>query len=426
MPGNDNVDLFDPIRYLRSLIQHWKLIAAGTLVAALAGVALALTIAPRFESQATIVLSPPPFKQAEALNLLMPSTLSVPDYEVLLASEGVMMRAAERALEIGDWSEEDAERLLEISRLKKQLRLEVTVSEKTATSVQYSPVIELYAEASTAENAQALAQAWAEVCEEVSREVYEQGRTGLKEFIGDRFADTTVELETAGTAIRDLEIEWNDELAHAKMAKVHSRLLDYQEKLIDTEVKIATVQEELAHAQGFLEEAPERITLWKSPPMEAAFLNEELAESAEEKGFREEQLNPVHLEMKNKVQLKEIELANLEEHSRQMEAAIGDLETELQLLREETATRAFERKMLNMAETPHLRSYDTLSTMLEQAKIVEAETVNLADLKIISQPVVPDRKSWPPRTLLVLVAGGAGFFLSSVGILGRDLAAAIR
>src|SRR5690606_35725519 len=110
-----------------------------------------------------------------------------------------------------------------------------------------------------------------------------------------------------------------------------------------------------------------------------------------QQGYQEEVVNVVHQDLENKLMLKNVELANLQEYAHQMDSAVAGIEAELQVLREEIANRAYERKMLNMKETPHLRSYDLLSTMLEQAKIVESDEVNLADLKLLSEPVLPDK-----------------------------------
>jgi LPS O-antigen subunit length determinant protein (WzzB/FepE family) len=109
----------------------------------------------------------------------------------------------------------------------------------------------------------------------------------------------------------------------------------------------------------------------------------------------------------------------MEEFARQMESQLGEVQTELQGLREEIAKKSFDRKLLNLQETPQLRSYDLLSGMLEQAKFVESDQLLLGDIKVLSDPVLPDRKSWPPRSLFVLLAGMGGLFVSTALVLLR-------
>lgn len=412
--------IFSPVVYIRTLVRDWRIIVAGTVVATLCGVLAAVLLPVEFQSSVSLVLSPPPFKDAEGLNILMPKTLSVPDYAILLQSDGILMRAAERVNDPAIWSGDELENLRLISKLRKRMSLQSQVTEKTVQQTMFSPIVVLTARASTAAQAQDLVRAWAEVCEEVSEEVYKTGKTGVRDFIGDQFESTRAELQEVNEEIRDVEIEWNDDLAAAKIAKVHSRLLDYQEKLIDTHVKIATVSEEIRSTQEYLDKTPQFLTLWKSPPMESVFL-EKNPKADKDQGYQEEVINGVYQDLESKLMLKQVELANLQEFAKQMESSIIDLEAELQQLREEIAKRAYERKMLNMQETPQLRSYDLLSTMLEQAKIVESGEVNLADLKILSPPVLPDKKSWPPRSLFVVMAAAAGLFASTALVLAREM-----
>src|SRR5690606_7228706 len=149
------------------------------------------------------------------------------------------------------WEQDELGELLQISQLRDRMTLVSQVTVKTVQTTAYSPVIVLSATASTAKRAQELVKAWAEVCVEVSEEVYSSGKTGVREFIGGRFDSTETDLDAVNQQIRDVEIEWNDELAAAQLAKVHARLLDYQEKLIDTNVKIATVNEEIQGIQTY-------------------------------------------------------------------------------------------------------------------------------------------------------------------------------
>jgi uncharacterized protein involved in exopolysaccharide biosynthesis len=165
---------------------------------------------------------------------------------------------------------------------------------------------------------------------------------------------------------------------------------------------------------------PERITLFKSPPMEAVFM-EDFKKSQKDKpqGYASEELNAVHVSLREKLILKRNELTSMEEFARQMESQLGEVQTELQGLREEIAKKSFDRKLLNLQETPQLRSYDLLSGMLEQAKFVESDQLLLGDIKVLSDPVLPDRKSWPPRSLFVLLAGMGGLFVSTALVLLR-------
>lgn len=414
--------LLSPVGYLRALIKGIPLIIAGTLVAALVGVFMALSMPERYSASATLLVSPLPFVSTPDNPMLLPKALTVPDYEVLLKSDGILMRAAEKAATLGSWTETDLERVKRISSLRNMVTMEVKVAQKTVSATQYSPIITLTAEGSTAEHARDLAKAWAEVCEEVSREAFDTSKLGLLNFVSDRFDSTKASVEGVSGRIRDMEIQWNDELSKAELANKHDRLLDYQEKTIDQRIKIETTKKEIADLEAALADEPERIQLYKSPPMTALFL-EDVKKGAKgaPDGYISEEVNPVRETLRQKLIEKRSELASMEEFTRQMETQTTQVAQEVQGLREEIALKSYDRKILNLEETTQMRSYDFVAGLVEQAKFVEADQKFEGDLKLLSEPVLPDRKSWPPRTLLVLLACFAGFFVSVAVVLLRQV-----
>ncbi len=412
--------LLSPIGYAQALLDNVRLIIAGSIVAGVVGIVAVMMMPVQFSSSATLLVAPPPFKNAPAVNALMPASLSVIDYRILFTSDGILMRAAEQVGQVGDWKAEELEELKKISVLRKAMRLQIEVAQKTVSTTDYSPMLVLTATSDSPEHARDLVLSWAKVCEEVSQQAYEKGKTGLLKIAQEQFDSTRGELEEVGGQIRDAEIEWNDELSRAQLLQVHTRYLDYMQKMTDKGIEIETTKQEIGALETALETEPERITLFKSPPMTAVFMEEKKKSGAELEGYTAEELNLVYTVLKEKLVVKRSELASMEEFVRQMQSQVEDLKLELQTLREEIARKAFDRKILNMLETPHLRSYDTLSGLLEQAKIVESDRLMLSDIKILSEPVLPDRKSWPPRSLFVLLAGFSGFCISVAAVLLRQ------
>jgi len=217
------------------------------------------------------------------------------------------------------------------------------------------------------------------------------------------------------------------------MAKKHTRLLSNEEKLIDLAVEIETAKAEVTKLREDLATEPEKKVLWKSPPMTAVFLKEEAAPGAssvsggdaQESGYRDEVLNDVYTDLRKNLLMKERELASKLEFQQQLQSAQDQLAEELQALRKETALRAFERRRLTLQETPLMRSYDLLSTKLEQAKIAESEMKIVPDIKIVADPVLPDRKIRPMRSLIAAFAMVLGFGASACGILLKEAVAAL-
>jgi hypothetical protein len=341
------------------------------------------------------------------------------------------MEAANRVKSLGTWPQDDLEILDEPSQLRKFLRPEVKITEKTVSGVSYSPVIVLKARAGSPEQARDLAKAWAEVTEELTATLYKKGKTGLKGFVTGRFDASRDELMGVHEELLKIELEWNDELEHARLFKKHERLLNYEEKLTDMKIQIATSTKELEDLKAKIATEPERKTLWRSPPMTAVFMEQTGSAVKKDKpgsqpaGYQEEVLNQTFDYLKEKIILKESELANMREYETQMASTMGELGAEVEALRAESAQRSFDRQTLELQLNPLKGNYDLLATKLEQAKIAEAEQENITDIKVVSEPVVPDRKVSPMRSLIVVMAAFVGFVVSVAAVYFRAMIIAI-
>lgn len=413
---------------LRIVAAIWRgraLIAAGAAAAALVAALVAWTLPETYESEAALVLLPSSVKQSGSeMTELMARGLTVADYEILLTSDGILLHAAEKIRASGTWPEDDVAALFEISNLRKRMIIETKITQKTAYGSTHSPVIQLKARAAHPEQARDLAQAWAAVAEELSIELSRQGKSGSIDFLSEKFSHAHDELEGVHTALRDFEIEFNDNLEGARLQNMHGRLLAYEEKLIDLRMQRESLQSEVALLREKLAAEPERRVLWQSAPMAAVFMEEalgrggraRLTDDQRKAGFESEEINPLWEHLRDKLSGKEIELNGVEEHIRQLEGTIGTLEADLAAQREMVARKQFDYKQLSLMLAPRKNSYDQLSTKLEQAKIAEAEEEKLADIKSIAQPIVPDRRVRPMRSLIVGAAGLAGLLIGVVGV----------
>jgi uncharacterized protein involved in exopolysaccharide biosynthesis len=54
--------------------------------------------------------------------------------------------------------------------------------------------------------------------------------------------------------------------------------------------------------------------------------------------------------------------------------------------------------------------YQTLTRQYEAAKVQEAK--DLPSVRILDPPRIPERKAWPPRTLMTLIGGMLGLLLA--------------
>ncbi|MBE0556894.1 MAG: hypothetical protein IH628_06640, partial [Proteobacteria bacterium] len=143
---------FDYLDTIRTIWKNRWLIIGGTLVCALVAALVSLILPKTFESSAALILMPATIKQPDDnVSALIPKVLAVPDYEILLRSDGVLRQTAEkiRASASDAWRPEDLDALDEISELRKRMFSRVEITEKTAYGVEYSPVIVLKARAQT-------------------------------------------------------------------------------------------------------------------------------------------------------------------------------------------------------------------------------------------------------------------------------------
>lgn len=423
---NSDANLPRSFVLLRILFQGRHLILGGTAISVIVAAVAAFVLPQTFESSASLLLLPPPFKQATDISSFMPKILSVPDYRILLTSDGVLSQAANKIKAQNKWPEKYLSSLNEISNLRKAMSAEIEITEKTVNGVSYSPVIVLKARADTPECALDLAQAWSDVAQELTASLYQKGKTGMKDFMSGRFDNSKTELIGVHQDLLKIELEWNDELEHARLFKKHERLLLYEEKLIDLRTQIATASKELEDLQNRLSNEPEFKTLWKSPPMESVFLEESQSagkgkDHKAPKGYQEEILNQTYIYLKEKVVLKESELAGMHEYESQMVAAMDQLEKEVTTLREESARRGFERKNLELQIAPYKSNFDLLASKLEQVKIAEAEQANITDIKLIGEPVLPDRKIRPLRSLIIAMGAFVGLAASSGAVYLRAM-----
>ncbi len=426
-----------PLNYVMMFRAVWKaklLILAGTLLCAFVAGGVTFTLPKTYESSATLVLFPTPFKQAEdAVSKLIPRVLTISDYDILLRSEGTLKQVADKIKVLGTWPEKDIRELENVSGLRKRMTIDLEIVKKTATDVVRSPVIVLRAKAGNPEQARDLAQTWAVVGEEVATKLNQKGKSGLKDFVQARFDGAMEGLTSVRKKILEMELQWNDELERDRLTKKHNRMLVYEEKVLDTEMQIATAKAEIADLKAKLEQEPEKLVLWKSPPMEAVFL-EKIGQpdrkaaapgDGKQRGYEEEVLNETNRYLKQKLYLREGELEGMLEYNRILKSEMETVAKELKELRSEVASKAFEHKQLDMQEVPQKRSYDLLAEKLEQAKIAESEEASMPDMKIVADAVLPDHKIRPLRSLIVMFGACMGFALSLGGVLLRSLLAGI-
>jgi uncharacterized protein involved in exopolysaccharide biosynthesis len=120
-------------------------------------------------------------------------------------------------------------------------------------------------------------------------------------------------------------------------------------------------------------------------------------------------------------QMMETTLAALHQQLRKLEAGSGD---ELVVPARKIPETGLEylRKMRDFRY--HETLFELLAKQYEAARIDEAKEAPL--LQVVDSAVVPDKKSWPPRTLFVLVGGLLALVAASLFVLFQDYRVRMR
>ena len=414
-----------------------KLIVTATLVCALAAAAVALVLPKTYESGITLLLLPPGFKEwasdtkfeSKDLVGMFPKLLTPADYAVLFKRASLLLKVVDDLRAKGVHSERDLEDLGKPSVLDEQLTVETRIAEKTAYRTEYSPVIRLVARARTPELARDLAQAWAEIAVEESAKYYQSEGGKMSAFFTEQYGRTKGELEEVFSQQKAVENEWDEPSARTRILDKTVFLTQLEEERAHVTVDIESARKEVEELTAAMGKEKPTLTLWKSPPTTALFLKDALktppaspdqkTEETKGPGYYEETINETYLYLQQEIANRQAALRGLEERERSLETSIENSSKELEALRQDTARYAAESKTLHQREEGLSRGYQLIADGLRQATIAESEQQSLADLKLVTTAVLPDKKVAPARTAIVLSAAFSGLVISCCTALVR-------
>ena len=183
-PGD--LTLVDVVHFFRRNI---KLIV-GTAVAAglVTGAFLLLTVGRTYEASATLIIVPPRFSSD-----LKPQTLTVKSYQTILESDAVIAEARKRLVARGVLPGDMP------LRIDKELETRIFVSRR-AEEINLAPMLQVVARGKTGEQAAAIANTWAEVFLERTRELVAGTTSSTVKFIDEQYPqirDSLAKLEDA-------------------------------------------------------------------------------------------------------------------------------------------------------------------------------------------------------------------------------------
>ncbi len=422
---------------IRILLAKWRYPVIGAIVCAVAAAMFASLRPNRFETRATLVLQPPPFKEAgkqagkegdSDVTALIPKTMQVSDYAVLLNCDAVLHRLASAMRMYSS----DADGFM-VENLRGALSVTTHTTGRDTAGAKYSPVIELVAVARSAELAARLANTWATVAEEMVAEATGKTKQDSTVFLEDEHGVAQKDLLQAESSqqqsqdlyaqqiteisneTQKLVADLQDQSAHqldeltdkwdTKISELEAKLaLDRKEtelsaklagiskledELATVKIQMADMSTRLSSLQGEIQQHPElrvlskAITdnaLWMQVTKSDADKGGGLPEALRDKELRSEEINPIHDQLSLEMADVRIVLDSLPKREKQLLEAVQSIRDEYDAL---LADRAKASLLLEQADRQKELEIEILrrDTDVARMQLEEDRKTKLAILK---------------------------------------------
>jgi uncharacterized protein involved in exopolysaccharide biosynthesis len=369
--------------------RHWRLIL-GTAFAAglLTGLVVILFVSRSYEAAATLIIVPPKFASD-----LKPSTLTVQGYQQLLESDAVIAEARKRLIARGVLETGD------LLRLGREIDTKIFASRRAEETV-LAPMLQAVARGRSGEQAAAIANEWASVFLERTRQLmagptsatvelidkqYPEARSAVEKLeqqrneaqtgLQQRFDDTVTKWDDTITAYKnqtaDLVAAYRAETKRIlesfsatknletrrvrldAMRKAYGDLQSEQTRvnsqLEQRKLELEAVRKQLAAAPQYLEvhKAITDDALWQS--LANAKTNDKNVNWPElqQRSLVSQQLNPMYQELATRASNVETDVFTLVPRAEQLKGEIARLSAELQQLNEGYGADASELEKLS-------------------------------------------------------------------------------
>ncbi len=357
---------------------------------------------PTYQGEAILVLSQP-FEQeaADVTTALIPKGLTVQDYQIILGTDSVLRKLRKEA----DWTDDDGNPV-PLKSIRESTQVAAQIIKKTNIDIIHSPVLIMRATTDSGEEAARIANVWAEIAVEASKEYTSSSVEGLRDFFETRFTDTledyegsllsgTEDLDTVGARLEsavaarerdlgDFRIRKADALAalgrELRIQILETRLLSLGELVADQRAILeeAVVESEAMEAKAAelerdIESIPQTIALNRGLTDVAAGVLSAEGRSELLLSVAGEEVNPAHAEVRQSLSearaefayagrkntALELRIEALERESGEVLAELEDAKAELAKLE---ATFAVEEAIIAAA---HERTVETIAKLSE-------------------------------------------------------------
>ncbi len=403
--------------YLVLLQRQWKIVVISFALCATVGAISHLLMPKTYSSSSMLLVYPPLFKsgtagEAGALSELMPRALPVETYKTIAESKDLLGEVIQKlALE-----DTTADALSESCNV----RLIELGSRTPQYGKRYAQTIIFAVQSVKPETAASIAQTWAERFKTRVDGLGDKGLTETYKLVESMWKETKSQLEKAEEELNEFRIEWNHELASARLTDKQDNLTQLERKLIQLSIDIPREKAHLKALQTELEQEDRKDVLFRSPS-DDVYWQERLKPGGgkidSEMGLRSELLNSVYIESRIVQITTMITLSGLEREMADSLVIVEALESDIVKLNEEMAVKSTEEIRLTRDMKTLEQTFGLTATSLEKSRV--AQLNKASDIQIVGKAIVPEIPSGTRGAHKVVLAGFVGIVLSVGAIIAN-------
>jgi succinoglycan biosynthesis transport protein ExoP len=267
-------------------------------------------------------------------------------------------------------------------------------------------ILQLDAKADDPKQAQKLANTWAREYVVYNQELISGEVRGTGDFVVDQFEIAKKNLTQSEESIKDFKDKYKIDLMRAEIDIKKATLNSSKKELPDLEMMLKTKEDALKELKKEVAKQERFIVVSKAITDEALWQKsskEENIGDLNKKKLRSEEINPIYRDLETRIVDTEIELNTLKPRVEYLEKSITSTEKEINSLEKTATQKEFELVQLNRQMEIYKRTYDNLSTKIEEARIAKA--AQLGEVKIVSPSIEPKNPAGAGRRKNVILAG---------------------
>ncbi len=246
MPHKDETyDEMELADILRELYRSKWILLGLTIVAGLLVAGYTLTIPNTYESSAALIVREPQgviVRDIEGPIAEQAQGMDVETMQTLAESTEIQWKLFQRLWDneaIDKWQEPGIDPLRTFQRFQQALETDIRRRQQGRGATEALPILILTARAQSPEEAQIIANEWAQLLEGRSTEIYAEGIEALDEFIGNMYGRSNEALRDFETELVAKKMEARLDLQKARLETVQERIKGLEEDIVEIGVDVS-------------------------------------------------------------------------------------------------------------------------------------------------------------------------------------------